>query len=106
MIPAYRYRATVKRVTDADTIQVTMDLGLRTFRAEALRVRNLHSPELNTAEGKAARAFVVDLLPVGVPVVVETHQDRQTFNRYVADVWLADGRSLAETVIAAGHGTG
>ena len=102
MNPSYVYRATVARVVDGDTIRCMMSLGLRTYREESLRVRDVNAPELNTAEGKAARDWLLVLLPPGRSVVVQTHLDRQTFGRYVADLWV-EGRLLADLLVEAGH---
>jgi len=79
-----------------------LDLGLRTFREESLRLRDVNAPELSTPEGKRARDWLSVLLLPGTHVVARTYQDRMTFNRYVADVWLRDDL-LADLLVEAGH---
>jgi hypothetical protein len=46
---------------------------------------------------------VIDLLAARGGIVVETYRDKQTFARWVADVYVEDD-SLADLIIAAGHG--
>lgn len=103
MQPAYRYRAHVARVVDADTLELDVDLGFRVTIRVAVRVRGVDAPELSTVAGKVARAAVLDLLAQSHAVVVETYKDRQTFARWVADVYVDDA-SLADWLIAQGHG--
>lgn len=97
------FRARVHRVIDADTLAVQADLGFDVAVNITVRVQGVDAPELRTPEGKAAAAFVQDLLS-DPRVTLRTEHDR-TFARWVAEVWLADGRSLADVLVAAGHAT-
>lgn len=103
MEPAYVYRAEVLDVHDGDTYKLRVDLGFRCAVTIQCRLHAASAPELSTPEGKAAREFVVGLLPAGASVVAQSYRDQQSFARWVCDVWLADGRSLAQVLIAAGH---
>jgi endonuclease YncB( thermonuclease family) len=94
--PVHIYRAVVVRVIDGDTLVVTVDLGFRISTTVHVRVRGLHAPELTTPEGKAVAAHVTSLLAQRPNVLVQTFKDRQSFSRWVADVWLDDGVSFAE----------
>ena len=100
--PAYRYRATVNRVVDADTLLLDIDLGFRVNVAIPIRVRGVNAPELRTEEGERAREWAVQFLHLG-KIVVETYRDRRSFERWVADVYV-DGEPLADALIEAGHG--
>lgn len=106
--------ATILKIHDGDSFLADVDLGFHVTERMWLRLAGVDTPELNTAEGKAAREFVVNWLfkekPLDAPVVeITTVRDRQgdektTFGRYVAHVHNAMGESLGEAIVAAGHG--
>lgn len=100
MEPAYIYRATCKRVVDADTYELDIDLGLKVHAVVPVRLLGIDCPEHNTIEGQKAIKFVKDLI-MGQPLVVETLKDKQTFARWIAAVWLGD-ESLAVILRTAG----
>lgn len=93
--PTYRYRAVLVRVIDGDTLEVDIDLGLYTWvRRQSLRLADVWAPELDAATGIAFRDRVASHLPVGTPLVIETHKNRRqddarSFTRWVAEVWVA-----------------
>lgn len=108
------YRARPVRVIDGDTIVVDIDHGMHVFTSQSLRLKDVDCPELyrgsdeEKAAGRAARAFVQEWLAARTgawPLFVNTYKDRQSFNRYVADVWDVDGNSLAVAIVDAGHGS-
>jgi endonuclease YncB( thermonuclease family) len=102
--PAYIYRAEVLDVHDGDTYKLRVDLGFRCAVTIQCRLHGVNCPELNTVEGKEARNFVIGLMfaPM-VPIIIESYKDQQSFARWVCDVWLQDGRSLAQLLVEAGH---
>jgi endonuclease YncB( thermonuclease family) len=106
--PAYRYRAEVLDVHDGDTFRLRVDLGFRCAVTIQCRLHGVDCPELNTPEGKEARRFVFeDLFAqhfVDAEVVIESYKDQRSFERWVCDVWLRDGRSVGDVLVAAGHG--
>lgn len=101
--PSYLYRATVVRVIDGDTIDVTIDLGFRVNISTRLRLAHIDTPELSTKEGKAVRAFLTQLLPAGEPCTVAT-QKPDKYGRALADITLPDGRDLATVLLDSGLG--
>lgn len=109
--PTYARHATCKRVLDGDTFEMDVKGSFGHHADVHLRLRGIDTPEASTPEGKDAARFVVALLqPNGVPapLVVETFRTRtgadlRTLARYVADVWLPDGTSLADRLRDAGH---
>lgn len=106
MTPAYRYAATVDRIIDADTYQVTVDLGFRTAVTLPLRLAHVDAPERFTDAGKAATAFVADLLgPLPADVVVETYKPADKYGRYLATVSSVDGSDVGAALLAAGYAT-
>jgi endonuclease YncB( thermonuclease family) len=102
--PAYRYRATARRVIDGDTFVADVDLGFFAGIAVHVRVRGVDTPELGTPEGRVALGWAVHLLtPDAAPrpgLVLESFHDRRSFERWVCDVYLAEtGESVAELAI-------
>ena len=98
-------RATVNRVVDGDTIDVSLLLPVR------IRLRDCWAPELHGAEriaGEDAKMFVehtlgrFDQVIVSVPTSeAQSLGDVLTFGRLLGDVYV-DGESLAELVVGAG----
>lgn len=107
----WHYRARITRVVDADTLDLTLDQGLRNYRTERVRLLGVNCPELTGEHrdaGIAAKLFVMQWLgvhPVGTwPLLVRTER-ADSFGRYLAYVIrLEDGASLTAALIAAGHG--
>lgn len=104
-MPVRDYPARVIRVVDADTIDVTVDKGFNDRSDMKLRLYGIDAPELSTDAGKAARAFMRELLPPGTLIIVRTRKDKQEkYGRYLAEVWLGDV-SVNERLVEAGHAT-
>jgi micrococcal nuclease len=68
----YEYKATVRRVIDGDTLDLHIDLGLRSFRNERVRLYGINTPERYTDEGKQVKALVEEKLPVGTVIKIRT----------------------------------
>lgn len=100
MTPAFRYRADLIRVIDADTLILRVDLGLRCAVTVTVRVRNVDAPELSTTAGKDAKSLVTGWLNTAA-ITVETYKDQQSFARWIADVWIGD-ELLADRLRSAG----
>lgn len=108
--------ATVKRWIDGDTVEVVihkridLDFG-SVFSADfpvTLRIRGLDTPEMRgdtQADAMAAKQFAERMAPAGSGVTVVSHRVK-SFERYVADVTLADGTDFACMMRDAGHHTG
>jgi endonuclease YncB( thermonuclease family) len=88
---------------------------MRIQSTQSLRIAGVNCPELFSGEnreaGAAARDFTMSWLkeaqsddsnPWGL--LITTYKDKQSFNRYVADVYNGTNESLAEAIIAANHG--
>ncbi len=101
--PGYTYRATLDRVIDGDTYVLNVDLGFRVYSKVMVRLRGVDCPELSVEGGPAARSFAATTL-LTTSVLVRSHLDRQSFARWVCDVWV-NGAPLADVLVAAGHGT-
>lgn len=95
--------ATVLEVHDGDTVRCLCDLGWHISLTTPVRVAGVDAPELSTDAGKAARDFVVGLLPAGTLVTLVSHS-LDKYGRVLGSVTLPDGRDLTAVLIEAGHG--
>lgn len=92
----------VTRVIDGDTYDVELDLGFRISAQMPLRLAHVDTPELNTEQGVAAKAFITHFLnPLPCPVWVVTYKPRDKYGRYLAEVWVND-QSLAVELLREG----
>lgn len=80
-------------VVDGDTFDVVLDLGFRQYALVTVRLLGVDTPELNAREelersaAREVRERVSELV-LSRQVLVRSYKDRQTFGRYVAEVWL------------------
>ena len=64
----YEYKAIVDRVVDGDTIDVTIDLGFKTWKKVRVRMEGINTPESRTRDkeekkkGLAAKDRLVEIL--------------------------------------------
>lgn len=92
--------ATVTRVNDGDSIEVSLDSGPARVRMSAI-----DTPEYDQPYGAKSSAALKAMLPVGAAVELEVVTQDQ-FKRFVATVWLvADGKrvNINETMLREGH---
>lgn len=103
----YERHATVRKVVDADTLHLTVDLGCDTCINMTVRLYGVNAPENSTPEGRAATAFVVAWVAANPHLAVRTVKDRrEKYGRYLADLLPADGGpSLCTVLLGAGHAT-
>jgi len=106
----YEYRATLRRVIDGDTIEVTLDHGCRLLSNQTIRFRGVNTPErkgATRAAGDAARAYVLERLPrTDWGLVIKTHlakHEEDAFRRLLGDVYV-NGSLINQELIEQGHG--
>ena len=85
----YIYKADLIRVVDGDTVDLMIDLGFDTFRHERFRLYGIDAPEMNTPEGKDAKAWLIGVLgPYGAIYVqtiqLSTKAKRDKYGRFLA----------------------
>jgi micrococcal nuclease len=97
----FTYFATLGRVIDGDTIDVTLDLGLKVFKGERLRLARINAPDLPLDAKAAATATLAGLLVGAAELKVETVKP-DPYGRWVSEVWLPDGRNLSDEMLKAG----
>ena len=76
----YQYKAQVRQVIDADTIDVLIDLGFGVHTMQRLRLYGIDAPEMKTEAGKIAKEYVKSVLlgaDAAMFVYVRTFKDRK-----------------------------
>jgi micrococcal nuclease len=85
----YIYKAELVRVVDGDTVDLIINLGFDTFRKERFRLYGIDAPEMNTPEGKEAKAWLWEALQPIEAIYVQTIQlatkaKRDKYGRFLA----------------------
>ena len=63
MVQMYSYPAVVRRVIDADSLVLDIDLGFGvTLTRQKVRLKDINAPEMNTIEGRIAKQWLEDCL--------------------------------------------
>ena len=104
----YIYKAYLIRVVDGDTVDLIIDLGFDTSRKERFRLYGIDAPEMRTEAGKAARAWLWDVLQPLEPIYVQTIQletkaKRDKYGRFLAvlydDLGNIEANRLMKTLV-------
>lgn len=108
-LPSGAQRAAVVRHVDGDTLWLR-GLGGGPVPPTATKVRVLlvDTPEVRPQEcgGAEAKRRTAQLVPAGSEVRVERDADpRDRYDRLLLHVYLPDGRSMGEVLVAEGHAT-
>ena len=105
----YEYRATIRRVVDGDTVDVTLDLGFNILYNSRIRLLGIDTPESRTrdleekARGLAAKDRVKELCPVGSSVTLKTTKDgRGKFGRILGEIFVGD-INVNQQLVSEGH---
>jgi micrococcal nuclease len=85
----YTYKAELIRVVDGDTVDLISDLGFDTLKRERFRLYGIDAPEMNTAAGKEAKAWLWEALQPLEAIYVQTIQletkiKRDKYGRFLA----------------------
>ena len=107
----YEYRATIRRVVDGDTVDVTLDLGFNILYNSRIRLLGINTPESRTRDlqekklGLAAKERVKELCPVGSKVMLKTTKDgRGKFGRILGEIFVEGVvQSLNQLLVEEGH---
>lgn len=112
----YKYNAIVVKVIDADTIEVRVDLGFKVSTVQRLSLARVARVDVLEARGKGRKAkeFVLNAIPVGTMVMVQTSKTRE-HDQYIAEVnymlnlnapWMNDTlANLSDQLLENGHAT-
>lgn len=111
----YEYHAHVRSVYDADTLRLTVDLGMDTYVRHSVRLIGIDTPEISgeqRPQGLVAKDYVSTWLAThcavdeGMPlVVINTIKDRrEKYGRYLVIVYNTDKtRCLNDDLIDSGN---
>ena len=105
----YEYKATIRRVVDGDTVDVTLDLGFDILYNNRIRLLGIDAPESRTRDleekalGLAAKDRVKELCPVGSTVILKTTKDdRGKFGRILGEIFVEE-QSVNKLLVEEGH---
>ncbi len=102
------YPCQIVKVTDGDTVHVVIDAGFRISVRHVIRLTRVNAPEMNTAEGKDAKAFVMGWVAVRSagewPFTLECDgpDPRDKYGRWVGDI-LTGAERLSRVLLETGH---
>ncbi len=93
-----KYKATILRWLDGDTVELLLDLGLRVHVESKFRLGRLNAPETKmyrgvTLEEKERGLALTDLLKNKVPEETEvlvTVTKKGKYGRYIIELWFDD----------------
>ena len=91
---------------DGDTLRVSINLGVSTWIIDhPLRLYGINCPELAAAGGPEAKAFVAQWCRehAGKYTFIQHGNGRDKYGRLLGRLQAADGHSLNDDLIAAGH---
>ena len=91
----YTYNATVLKVIDGDTVQLSIDLGFRmSFKANC-RLNGLNASELNSknpderAEAIRSKEYLEGTIPVGTALTIKS-ASLDKYGRPLVEIFLGD----------------
>lgn len=108
----YTYKCIIRRIVDADTVDVNIDLGFGSWIHSArVRLYGIDAPETRTKDltekyyGSLAAEFVRDRLDVGECYILHSREFKPTdaFGRILGDFELADGCMLTQLLLQSYH---
>ncbi len=97
----FTYSALVTQVVDGDTFHALIDLGFGNTFAQRVRLRRIDAPELVSAEGKEAKAYLEKILARDKGRILMKSVDIDQHGRPIADVWV-DGKSIDQEMLDKG----
>jgi micrococcal nuclease len=106
----YIYKAELIRVVDGDTVDLIIDLGFDTSRRERFRLYGIDAPEMRTAAGKAAKAWLWEALQPLEAIYVQTIQlstkaKRDKYGRFLAVLYKSESEMEQDMDYADAEGT-
>ena len=109
----FHYKATVDRVIDGDTIDVTLELGFDISYRGRIRFQGINAPESRTRDavekqaGLAAKRYVEDWINgLERRVIIQTSlDDRGKFGRILGRILNDEGECLNDEMVSLGHAT-
>lgn len=97
----YKYKATVVRWVDGDTVDLMVDLGFHHFVKTRFRLYGIDTPERGQALWGEATDFAELSAPVDSEVVVDVYKSADKYGRWLANIHVGD-QSVNDALVAAG----
>lgn len=91
----------VVRVIDGDTVDMRISLGFHVEMSLRFRLVRINAPEMKTIGGPLARDWALVWLNQASLRVISHKTD--DYGRWLGDIIRADGHSLSDDLILAGH---
>lgn len=103
MQDSYVRQAVITKITDADTIGVSIDLGYHINVNVPLRFARINAPELRTVEGQTAKKFILQHLEKGMTITIKTFKDpTDKYGRWIAEIY-KDDININDLLVTNGH---
>jgi micrococcal nuclease len=100
----YKYKATIIKVYDGDTVTAEIDLGFNIKITEKLRLLRINTPEIRGEErpdGLISRDVLRDKI-LDKEVIIETQKDKKgKYGRYLAEIIFEDN-NINDWLVAEG----
>ena len=103
----------VMSIYDGDSIRIDIDLGYGVaLLKQRIRLKGINAFEITGPEkplGKLARDFLINLIPIDTPVIVESYKTPRVkyqtgkYGRWIADIYTMDGLHVNKALVNAGH---
>ena len=89
----YEYRASLQKVVDGDTLDLSIDLGMHVYSRQRVRLLHVDTPERGQVGSAEATQAVKDWFTThGTNVVIRTYLDKgDKYGRFLAEVFPHDG---------------
>lgn len=99
----YTYKARLDRIIDGDTVVLVVDNGFYNREHHSFRLTDVNTPEIFTkdaeekAKGYVAKSEIAEWFIKTAEcsqdewsLIIVTDKNKQTFNRYIADIYCAE----------------
>lgn len=97
----YKYKATVVRWVDGDTVDLFVDLGFHHFVKTRFRLYGIDTPERGHENWAEASNFSKLAAPAGTDIVVDVYKDADKYGRWLANIHVGEV-SINDALVAAG----
>ena len=101
----HEYRVEIVKVVDGDTVDVDIDLGFGIWmKNERVRLFGIDTPESRTRDleekkyGKAAKAYLVDKLNSGKPILKTFKDGVGKYGRILGEFWVEEVAEESENI--------
>lgn len=94
----------IEDVHDGDTFTAEVALDFFITLKIRVRIKDLWCPELDEYGGEWALNRLTEILTNASEIEIRSYRDEMSFQRWVCDVFISEGSSVAAQMIAEGYG--